>query len=318
MQEKLFRNCPYELEYAYEFECDCSNCPLYRDICSPRKQALRAERAKARAERAQLRAENMRKMTVLLLTIFVVVVAILIYAFCSDAKQSDKGQEMQSENFSVQMSTANSMKDAIVLNETHGFEAYSKKQEADPVEKISFGAILAQEAGVELVYCSTTVLTKEEAEVTKENFSQISFVGPSEEYYYTFSKEEKVCIAKLVYAEARGEEFKGKVAVAAVAINRYFSDISWYDCSSIYAVITQKYQFADISGVTMQDLENNPECMEAVEAACKGWDPTREVFPEGARYFYAPDLIGPEEASRREGVLVLQIGGHNFHNDFAN
>ena len=281
MQDKLFRNCPYEREYTYEFEQKCSRCPYYWDICYPRKKKLREERE-------QKRRENMRKMMVVILATVMIVAAIIICAFCSIKEQSDQEQNNQSTGM---------------------------------VETVSLGFVVAKEQSINLLEKST-ISTEIEVNQVKsmresESAVQISSYGPSEGYYYTFSEQDKVYIAKLVFVEARGECFKGKVAVAAVAINRYFSNISWYDTSSIYAVITQRSQFADISEVTMEDLEHNPDCMEAVEAACKGWDPTREVFEDGARYFYAPELIGPEEASRREGVLVLSIGNHNFHNDFA-
>ena len=127
----------------------------------------------------------------------------------------------------------------------------------------------------------------------------------------------KIIMAKVLYRECRGECFKGKVAVAAVILNRFYSGLSEFDTESIYAVVTQGSQFADISEVTMDDLDSVPECMEAVEAACKGWDPTREMFPEGARHFYAPKGdIAPYQLAIREGINELVIGNHNFHNDF--
>ena len=66
----------------------------------------------------------------------------------------------------------------------------------------------------------------------------------------------------------------------------------------------------------MQDLEEYPDCMEAVEVACKGFDPTREVFKQGALYFYSPKLVTGKEKEIREGIKVMVIGNHNFHYDF--
>lgn len=158
--------------------------------------------------------------------------------------------------------------------------------------------------------------TQIETENEKETYPIISGYGPGEIYYYIFSETEKTYIAKLVYKEARGEKFEGKVAVAAVAINRLYSDDSLYDTSSIYSIITQNNQFAAIDDVTDEMLAEVPECMEAVEAACKGWDPTRKVFPGGAKFFYAPKGITAEEEKKREGIKKMQIGNHNFHNSF--
>lgn len=145
----------------------------------------------------------------------------------------------------------------------------------------------------------------------------LSAYAPSANYYYDISYDDKILIAKVVWAEARGECFEGKVAVAAVVLNRYFYGANkGFDIDSISSVIYQKYQFASIADVTMQCLEDVPECMEAVDAACRGWDPTRTLFPEGALFFYAPEKLTQTAAEDREGIKVLPIGNHNFHLDF--
>ncbi len=142
----------------------------------------------------------------------------------------------------------------------------------------------------------------------------LSEYGPSENYYYNISYEDKVTMAKVIWVESGFECFEGKVAIAAVILNRYYSDVPYFDKESITSVVTQPYQFASIEGVTMETLENHPSCMEAVEAACKGWDPTRSSFSEGALYFYAPDLM-PNDF--QNGIEVLKIGNVNFHYDYA-
>lgn len=139
----------------------------------------------------------------------------------------------------------------------------------------------------------------------------------SQEYCYNLSNEDKVLLAKLVWAEARGENFEGKVAVAAVVLNRYYyGNDRDFNRNSIEAVINQPKQFASIQNVTMADLEAVPECMQAVEAACRGWDPTREVFPQGALYFFAHDKVTGYQKEIREGLKVMIIENHTFHYDF--
>ena len=156
-----------------------------------------------------------------------------------------------------------------------------------------------------------------EESTTKDAKAVLSATGPSKDYYYQISGEDKELIAKVVWAESRGECFEGKVAVAAVVLNRYFYGVGQgFDRKSIESVITQKNQFASISNVTEEKLESNPDCMRAVEAACKGWDPTRTMFPQGALFFYAPKGVTGYQAEIREGIRVLVIGNHNFHYDF--
>ena len=54
----------------------------------------------------------------------------------------------------------------------------------------------------------------------------------------------------------------------------------------------------------------------AVEDACKGWDPTRAEFENGALFFYNPKKISGYQAQIREGIKVMVIGNHNFHENF--
>ena len=139
-----------------------------------------------------------------------------------------------------------------------------------------------------------------------------TYLGARPYYIYFLTHEEKVMMAKVVYREARGECERGRVAVAAVIINRYLNGGFG---SSISEVVRQTNAFANISYVTDDMLESNPQCMEAVELACKGWDPTREWFEDtGALFFYNPNGdLSPEARAAREGVEQYSIGNHNFH-----
>jgi len=162
------------------------------------------------------------------------------------------------------------------------------------------------------------IQTNEDKHTINDSESRLSATEPSKNYYYHISEDEKVMIAKLVWAEARGESYEGKVAIAAVVLNRYrFEENQWdFDNDTISSVILQKNQFASISNVDMQDLKEYPDCIKAVEDACKGWDPTRKVFEDGALYFYNPILITGRQKEIRNGIQFMAIGNHNFHIDF--
>lgn len=157
---------------------------------------------------------------------------------------------------------------------------------------------------------SVEIMTKDDDKAT------ISAYGPSETYYYIVTNEERKALEKLVYQESRGEPFKGQVAVAATVLNRYTSKSKEFDTSSIITVIVDKNQFADISSVTQSQLDSVPSCREAVEAALKGWDPTRIEFPNGAKYFYEPKGVEGYQKEIREGIHVYPIGNHYFHENF--
>lgn len=131
--------------------------------------------------------------------------------------------------------------------------------------------------------------------------------------YASLSAYDQKLMEKMVYAESRGEPYEGKVAVAAVILNRY---IFYKKQKSIEELVTEKGQFADISKVTQEDLNKYSDCKKAVKEAIKGNDPTREKFSEGARCFYNPKKVSDYQRKKREGVSVLIIGNHHFHNNF--
>lgn len=144
----------------------------------------------------------------------------------------------------------------------------------------------------------------------------ISANCPGEIYVYHLTVQEKIWVAKVVYGESRGEPFEGQVAVAAVVFNRLNSDDPFFKNDSIYSVITQPNQFTDISWITDEDLAKVPSCMDAVEAACLGWDPTRATFEEGATYFFESTGLSDYQLQIRTGIEEMIIGNHHFHTDF--
>lgn len=161
---------------------------------------------------------------------------------------------------------------------------------------------------------SKKIKTKKAVEVVKAKCkSKVSSAVLKD--YATISSYELKLMEKVVYAESRGEPYKGQVAVAAVILNRYIFNKKKI---SIEDIVTAKYQFADISNVTEDMLKQYPDCKKAVNEAINGNDPTRSEFSEGARFFYEPDspYISEKQLKLREGVRGIKIGGHIFHNDF--
>lgn len=108
-------------------------------------------------------------------------------------------------------------------------------------------------------------------------------------------------LAKLVYAEARGETYKGQVAVAAVTLNRVAS-------SSFPNTLTGVvYQSGAYSCVSNGSINNTPDstAIRAALEAMNGWDPTG-----GCLYYYNPRLTNDKWIKSRPVVTV--IGNHNF------
>ena len=118
---------------------------------------------------------------------------------------------------------------------------------------------------------------------------------------YSVTQEEMELLARAVYSEARGEPFKGQVAVAAVILNRirhpFFPD-------TIKGVIFEPWQFSAVHDGQFW-LTPNQDAYMAARAALRGWDPTK-----GAIYYYNPDTAQSEWVYYRN--VIVEIGNHYF------
>ena len=108
-------------------------------------------------------------------------------------------------------------------------------------------------------------------------------------------------LAKLVHGESRGEPYKGKVAVAAVVLNRVKSSSF---PNSISGVIYQKGAFSAVSDGQI-NLSPDNESIKAARDAMNGWDPTG-----GCLYYYNPKKTSNKWMLSHE--VVLSIGEHVF------
>ncbi|MFW6308616.1 MAG: LysM peptidoglycan-binding domain-containing protein [bacterium] len=115
------------------------------------------------------------------------------------------------------------------------------------------------------------------------------------------SEQELDLLAHTVYSEARGEPFKGQVAVAAVVLNRVLNE---YFPNNIEEVIFQPWQFSSVHDGQFW-LEPNQQSYVAVKAALEGWDPTKRAI-----YFYNPQTSESEWVFYRN--IVIKIGQHYF------
>lgn len=108
-------------------------------------------------------------------------------------------------------------------------------------------------------------------------------------------------MAKVVHGEARGESYAGKVAVAAVILNRLESpDFP----STAYDVVFQTNAFTAVHD-GQYDLAPTGYAYQAVLDAMKGWDPT-----QGSVYYYNPEIATDDWIFTRETVTA--IGNHLF------
>ena len=108
-------------------------------------------------------------------------------------------------------------------------------------------------------------------------------------------------LAKLVYAEARGEPYKGQVAVAAVVLNRVRSASF---PNTVSGVVYQQNAFTCVNNGS---INNTPDssCIRAALDALNGWDPTG-----GCLYYYNPKTA--VDGWIRTRTVKTVIGNHSF------
>lgn len=117
----------------------------------------------------------------------------------------------------------------------------------------------------------------------------------------TTSNKDINLLAHLVHGEARGEPYTGKVAVAAVVLNR--TRDSRFP-KTIAGVIYQPGAFDAVSDGQI-NLEPDSSSIKAAQDALNGWDPTY-----GCIYYYNPVTATSKWIWTRQ--IVIKIGKHNF------
>lgn len=108
-------------------------------------------------------------------------------------------------------------------------------------------------------------------------------------------------LSKLVHGEARGEPYKGMVAVAATVLNRV-SDSRFPN--SIAGVIYQKGAYTCVDDGQI-NLEASSQARKAAQDAINGWDPT-----SGCIYYFNPQTATSKWIWSRPQVMT--IGKHIF------
>lgn len=116
-----------------------------------------------------------------------------------------------------------------------------------------------------------------------------------------YSSSDAYLLARLVYAEARGEPYVGQVAVAAVVLNRVRSSSF---PNTISGVIYQPWAFSVVNDGQI-NLTPNQTAVNAANDAMNGWDPTY-----GCLYYYNPATA--TNSWIKQKPIHLTIGQHVF------
>ncbi|WP_313638422.1 cell wall hydrolase [Paenibacillus sp.] len=122
---------------------------------------------------------------------------------------------------------------------------------------------------------------------------------------YAVSEEELLLLQKIVMAEAEGEPYQGKVAVANVVLNRLRS-AKFPD--TIYKVIYQKHQFSPVANGRLKRVKPSDDSIKAVNAALSG---VKEV-PDDT-YFFLSLKLAQDLTVHHSQEYVKTIGNHTFY-----
>lgn len=115
------------------------------------------------------------------------------------------------------------------------------------------------------------------------------------------NQKELAMLARVIHAEARGEAFKGQVAVGAVVMNRLQSPKF---PKTVKEVIMEPKAFSAVDD-GQYNLSPSRTAWKAAKAAVKGWDPTGNAL-----FYYNPSI------SKSDWFKTLKttkrIGNHLF------
>ncbi len=115
----------------------------------------------------------------------------------------------------------------------------------------------------------------------------------------TFADGDRYLLANLIYCEAGGEPYEGKVAVGAVVINRVLSSV--YP-DTVTGVIYQRKQFSPVASgrlaAALAAGKATQSCYQAADEAMAG------VTNVGNCVYFRTPI---------EGLTGISIGGHIFY-----
>ncbi len=148
------------------------------------------------------------------------------------------------------------------------------------------------------------VLADRMPEFTEEEVDEVIV----EETVIDVTESERELLARVVHAEAEGEPYQGKVAVAAVVLNRVKHPNYPED---VYGVVFESNQFEPVRDGRMA-LKPGDEALRAVIDALAGEDPSR-----GALFFYNRETVRERDEELlswfdQNTTITVRIGDHTF------
>jgi N-acetylmuramoyl-L-alanine amidase len=196
------------------------------------------------------------------------------------------------------------------------FKLNGKKQQLDVSPFIYKGRTLvplrlvANGLGLDVqwdVSSRTVVILHQNKAQSQEAVSRSKATAPqSPSRQVSYSEDDLYWLAKMIYAEARGETMAGQVAVGAVILNRVEHPNF---PKTVRSVIFEKwgiyYQFEPVQNGSIYRLEPGATAYQAAKSALAGEDPTK-----GALFFHNPKISKSDWMASKP--VAIRIGNHEF------
>ncbi|MEC0239265.1 cell wall hydrolase [Paenibacillus dokdonensis] len=140
-------------------------------------------------------------------------------------------------------------------------------------------------------------------------FSRTKLLSPSEQakstWQYNVSADDVLLLQRIIMAEAEGEPYQGKVAVANVVLNRLRSANF---PNTIKKVIYQKYQFSPVANGRFDRVKPNQDSIHAANEALNG----KKAVTDDTYYFLSLKLAD-DLTVHHTRTFEKRIGNHSFY-----
>lgn len=213
------------------------------------------------------------------------------------AQVAETEQQLQTQladlgDMKVQVEAEQSKVSGLVSQTANSIAGYANEIDAAVAEAENYENLIAQQnqniAALKKQLAEERRLSDLAASSAKRDISEV-----------TFADGDRYLLANLIYCEAGGEPYEGKVAVGAVVINRVLSSV--YP-DTVTGVIYQRKQFSPVASgrlaAALAAGKATQSCYQAADEAMAG------VTNVGNCVYFRTPI---------EGLTGISIGGHIFY-----
>lgn len=213
------------------------------------------------------------------------------------AQVAETEQQLQTQladlgDMKVQVEAEQSKVSGLVSQTANSIAGYANEIDAAEAEAENYENLIAQQnqniAALKKQLAEERRLSNLAASSAKRDISEV-----------TFADGDRYLLANLIYCEAGGEPYEGKVAVGAVVINRVLSSV--YP-DTVTGVIYQRKQFSPVASgrlaAALAAGKATQSCYQAADEAMAG------VTNVGNCVYFRTPI---------EGLTGISIGGHIFY-----